>query len=71
MVINNLEKFAYDSALSSMRVPENTLPNTLNPPKKTNKPNKAPMCIKSFSFAGIKKDKSPKIEIGAPNIAGI
>ena len=38
---------------------------------KNNKPKKAVMCIKSFSLAGIKKDKNPKIEIGAPNMAGI
>lgn len=71
MFINNFEKFAYDGALSSIKVPENTLPNTLNPPKNTNKPKKALMCMKSFILAGTNKDKSPKIKIGAPNMAGI
>ena len=71
MLINNLEKFAYESVLSWIKVPENTLPNRLNPPKKTNKPNKAPMCMKSLSFAGINIDKSPNIKTGAPKMAGI
>ena len=71
MLINNLEKFAYESELSSIKHTENMLPNTLNPPKKTNKPNEAPMCMKSFSLAGTNKDKSPKINIGAPKIAGM
>ena len=70
-VVNKLEKFSDDRPFSLKKVPENTLPNRLKPPNKSDNPIEKFKRMKSFSLVRRKSDNKPNIKRDAPNVLDI